>query len=123
MFTYVVSAAAAAQSIEGPEMDAVYHQHLLLTALENANLRKVREVLSHIPGPLRKAVLLLPSKRIEYKLRTPLMAGAATGVLAILGGSLIVLGGAWALSGLTRPRMGERRTGSSTQNSRKRPNL
>lgn len=81
-------AAATGPSAEAPAEDAVYHQQMLLVALESANLTQVRAVLSSIPEALRTAVLLLPSKRIERKLRTPLMAGAATGDMAIVGVSL-----------------------------------
>lgn len=58
-------------------------QHHVFLALEHGEIHAVRRAMMRIPEAKRRATLLAPSKKPEHKLRTPLMAAAATGDLAI----------------------------------------
>lgn len=60
-------------------------QDTLIEAVQAEELTDVRRILKAIPEHLRKATLLLPSVKMEHKLQTPLMAGAATGNISIVG--------------------------------------
>lgn len=58
-------------------------QHHVFLALEHGEIHTVRRAIMRIPEAKRRATLLAPSKKPEHRLRTPLMAAAATGDLAI----------------------------------------
>lgn len=64
----------------GTEKDV---QHYLFKSLELCDISRVREALEGIASALMEACLLRPSKSTEFRLRTPLMAAAATGDIAI----------------------------------------
>lgn len=52
---------------------------------EPPNVVAVRNILSSMREDLRRPVLLYPSASTRHKLRTPLMAAAATGQMPIVG--------------------------------------
>lgn len=71
--------------VEIDEMELTTPQSILLLALERGNILEVHQALSRIPPSKRRSILLAPSKQPEHQLRTPLMAAAVTGDLAIFG--------------------------------------
>lgn len=70
---------------EGDTIQLIAPQGVLLQALEQGDIREVRQALYRIPTSKRKSVLLASSKQPEHQLRTPLMAAAATGDVVIFG--------------------------------------
>eukprot|EP00752_Nemacystus_decipiens_P009953 g8876.t1 len=68
--------------------ESARYQDTLIEAIQAQELADVREILTAIPDHLRKATLLQPSVKMENKLQTPLMAGAATGNISIVGAIL-----------------------------------
>lgn len=79
--------------------DATRYQEELMEAITDpqANVVAVRNILWDIPKELRRSVLLTPSVSTRHKLRTPLMAAAATSQMPIVGrfGSGLPRGVAW----------------------------
>lgn len=55
----------------------------LFVSLELCDISRVRKDLTRVGTTAMKAFLLRPSKSTEFRLRTPLMAAAATGDIAI----------------------------------------
>lgn len=65
--------------------DESHYQNLLEEAVGSRDAALVRQAWTTIPRDLRKVCLLSPSRRLEYKLRTPFMGAAATGDMSIMG--------------------------------------
>lgn len=51
----------------------------LIEAIQAEKIADARKILKTVPKRLLGATLLSPSLKMEHKLQTPLMAGAATG--------------------------------------------
>eukprot|EP00903_Cladosiphon_okamuranus_P016949 g15624.t1 len=68
--------------------DSARFKDTLIEAVQAEDLSEVRRILTAIPDHLRKTTLLQPSVKMEHKLQTPLMAGAATGNISIVGAVL-----------------------------------
>lgn len=57
--------------------------HELLHALESGSVGRTRQVLFNMPEGLKSSTILEPSHDAKHGLRTPLMAAAATGDVAV----------------------------------------
>lgn len=65
--------------------DAALYKDALIKALQAEDIASVRKILKSVPKRLLKATLVIPSLKMEHKLQTPLMTGAATGNISAVG--------------------------------------
>ncbi|CAM9613662.1 unnamed protein product [Scytosiphon promiscuus] len=87
--------------------DATRCQDELMDAItaSPAHVVTVRNILWSIPKELRKSVLLTPSVSTRHKLRTPLMAAAATSQMPVVGAVLSAIGDAYSDEGTEKRRV------------------
>lgn len=81
----------------GVGVDPTYHQLRLLEAIQNCDIDKVQIVLADIPATLQKIALLERSQHVKHRLRTPLLAAAASGDMDIFTVILRAVGGLFHL--------------------------